>query len=206
MGWCKSSGGGIKKKIRPRYIEGAKNDGDWVSKTQGGLGFRDLVYFNKAFLAKQGWRLLKNPTSLAAQIIGAKYYPNSTVLEAIMGKRPSFACRGLLSACDVLKNGLIWWVGMVETFRFGMTNRFQSLFLFSLHGEVLMRRQGWWSSSTQIPSGGIPSWYMILFPKMKAALCQIPLSFMQADNSLIWRGTSHGEFLVKSTYHMEKEL
>jgi hypothetical protein len=29
---------------------------------------------------------------------------------------------------------------------------------------------------------------------------------MQADNSLIWRGTSHGEFLVKSTYHMEKEL
>jgi hypothetical protein len=51
------------------------------------------VYFDKTFLAKQGWRLLKNPTSLAVQIIGAKYYPNSTVLEAIMGKRPSFAWR-----------------------------------------------------------------------------------------------------------------
>jgi len=39
------------------------------SKAAGGLGFRDLVLFNQALLAKQGWRLIQNPSSLSAQII-----------------------------------------------------------------------------------------------------------------------------------------
>ena len=44
-------------------------------KANGGLGFRDLVCFNKALLAKKGHRLLQNPNSLVANIIKAKYYP-----------------------------------------------------------------------------------------------------------------------------------
>lgn len=60
-----------------------------------GLGFGDLVSFNKALLAKQIWRLLQNPTSLAARIIRAKYYPSKTVLEAKLGNRPSFALRSI---------------------------------------------------------------------------------------------------------------
>jgi hypothetical protein len=115
-----------------------------VWKTQGGLGFRDLVYLNTALLTKQCWRLLKNPTSLAAQIIGAKYYLNSTILEATMGKRHSFTWRSLMSTCDVLKMGSFGGWGMVEIFGFWVTNGFwlQSPFLFSLHIEVLRRMQG----------------------------------------------------------------
>jgi hypothetical protein len=37
-------------------------------------------------------------------------------------------------------------------------------------------------------------------------ICPIPLSPMQAKDSLIWRGTTHGEFSVRNAYHMEKEL
>jgi hypothetical protein len=54
---------------------------------------------------------MQNLDSVAAQIIGAKYYPQSTFLEGTLGKRPSFAWRSLMSACDVIKNGFIWRVG-----------------------------------------------------------------------------------------------
>ncbi|CAL2237477.1 unnamed protein product [Prunus armeniaca] len=40
-------------------------------KTKGGLGFRELVYFNQALLAKQRWRLLEFPNSLIAQMLKA---------------------------------------------------------------------------------------------------------------------------------------
>jgi hypothetical protein len=69
-----------------------------VSKSRGGLGFRDLVLFNKALLAKQIWRLYKNPESLVARIYQAKYYSSTNVLDAKIGKRPSLAWRSLLSA------------------------------------------------------------------------------------------------------------
>ena len=48
-----------------------------ASKSDGGLGFRDLYSFNMAVLAKQGWRLIENQESLCARILKAKYYPNT---------------------------------------------------------------------------------------------------------------------------------
>jgi hypothetical protein len=82
-----------------------------LSKAQGGMDLRDLAIFNKAFMAKQCWRLLQNPNSLEARILKAKYYQHSTILEANLGRQPSFAWRSLLSACDLLKNWIIWRVG-----------------------------------------------------------------------------------------------
>jgi len=70
------------------------------SKVVEGLGFRDLVTFNKALLAKQGWRLLQDPSSLLATILKEKYFPNSNFLGAKLGSRPSFAWRSLFDARD----------------------------------------------------------------------------------------------------------
>lgn len=52
------------------------------SKKEGGLGYKDRYTFNLAMLAKQGWRLLTNPNTLCAKVMKARYYPNSSVLQA----------------------------------------------------------------------------------------------------------------------------
>jgi hypothetical protein len=75
-----------------------ENDGRiaWTSwkkmrwaKEKGGLGFRDLEFFNLALLAKQGWWLIHNLESLVAKIMRTKYYPSGTFLEANICWKPS---------------------------------------------------------------------------------------------------------------------
>ena len=51
-------------------------------KVEGGMGFKDLKAFNLALLAKQGWRLSKNPTSLTHRVFKAKYFAGCSFIEA----------------------------------------------------------------------------------------------------------------------------
>ncbi|XP_028115672.1 uncharacterized protein LOC114313490 [Camellia sinensis] len=60
-----------------------------LPKQKGGLGFRSLVAFNRAMLAKKAWRLLKHPESLVAQLLKSWYFPTSSVLDASLGCNPS---------------------------------------------------------------------------------------------------------------------
>ncbi|XP_041001144.1 uncharacterized protein LOC121246895 [Juglans microcarpa x Juglans regia] len=55
------------------------------SKSNGGLGFRDFECFNKAMLAKQCWRMLKQPDSLVAKIMKEKYFKNVAIVDANLG-------------------------------------------------------------------------------------------------------------------------
>lgn len=68
------------------------------AKERGGLGFRDWEWFNLALLAKQDWRLLQDPNSLAAKILKEKYHPNGVFLEACLGRQPSYIWRSLWNA------------------------------------------------------------------------------------------------------------
>lgn len=76
-------------------------------KSDEGMGFRDMAKFNIALLAKQGWRILVQPTSLVRRILRAKYFSHSNFLSAQLGSNPSF----IWSAHRLLKMGLRWKVG-----------------------------------------------------------------------------------------------
>lgn len=81
------------------------------SKSNGGVGFRDLMQFNKALLAKQGWRIIQNENSLVARIFKVRYFPNSTFLEAPVKRNCSFIWRSIASARPILRQGCSWRVG-----------------------------------------------------------------------------------------------
>ncbi|KAK8344997.1 hypothetical protein V6Z12_A07G118500 [Gossypium hirsutum] len=80
-------------------------------KSVGGLGFKNLVLFNKALLAKQAWRLLLQPNYLLAKVLKACYYPFSNILSAKIGSYPLFTWRSICSARDLIADGILWRIG-----------------------------------------------------------------------------------------------
>ena len=75
------------------------------------MGFKDLKAFNIALLAKQGWRLVQNTESLAHRVLKARYFTNSSFLEAQVGKNSSYTWRSLMAAQEVLQRSLKWNIG-----------------------------------------------------------------------------------------------
>ncbi|XP_023879643.1 uncharacterized mitochondrial protein AtMg00310-like [Quercus suber] len=82
-----------------------------MPKDRGGLGFRDLKLFNIALLAKQGWRLQTNTSSLFCRVFRAKYFPLGSFVDVYLGRNPSYAWRSLMVAQGVVQNGRRWQVG-----------------------------------------------------------------------------------------------
>lgn len=95
--------------------QGDKKNIHWMNwdslcmpKNRGGLSFRSSEEFNRAMLAKQGWRLLKDDQSLVAQVLKSKYFNNCSFLEARLGKKSSFVWRSIIWCHDLLKRDIIW--------------------------------------------------------------------------------------------------
>lgn len=81
------------------------------SKKKGGMGFQDIHAFSLAMLTKQAWCLILNIHSLFYRVYKARYFPNSSFLEARMGCNPSYVWRSLLAVRDVIIQGSRWRVG-----------------------------------------------------------------------------------------------
>jgi hypothetical protein len=81
------------------------------SKDRGGLDFCDFECFNKAFLAKQGWRMITEPNSLCTRVLKVRYYKEGDFLSASCPKRASYTWRSIVYGQDLLREGLVWWVG-----------------------------------------------------------------------------------------------
>ncbi|CAL8136353.1 unnamed protein product [Prunus armeniaca] len=96
----------------------------WVSwqrlcqfKKAGGLGFRDLLCFYLAMLAKIGWRILQNPESLLARLLHEKYYFEYDFMHVVCGRKVSWGWKGILQGRRILEAGLRWRVENGECIR-----------------------------------------------------------------------------------------
>ncbi|XP_019179940.1 PREDICTED: uncharacterized protein LOC109175143 [Ipomoea nil] len=77
-----------------------------IPKKYGGLRFKDLRAFNLAMLGKQAWRFLTNTDSLVARVYKARYYPNNDFTEASLGGNPSYCWRSVMTAKQLVCNGV----------------------------------------------------------------------------------------------------
>ena len=80
-------------------------------KCDGGMRFKNLKWFNKALLAKQGWHLQMGGNSLLYRVLKAKYFPIGDFVHASIVHSPSYTWRSLISAQRLVIEGLRWRVG-----------------------------------------------------------------------------------------------
>jgi hypothetical protein len=85
----------------------------WLStpKGLGGMGFRDLVLFNKAMLGRQCWRLLTEPDSLCARVLKGRYFPNCDFWDAPKPRSASYTWRSIMAGNELVQNGVRWGIG-----------------------------------------------------------------------------------------------
>ena len=177
-------------------------------KAIGGLGFRDFLAFNDAFLGKLAWRLFHNPDILLSRIYKGKYCNSEDFLSVTEKKSISHGWRGVLLGRDLLRENMGWIVG---------------------NGLSIKAWQDPWLSMTeqQRPIGpatetssnitvaelffeGTRKWngekILNIFPQWESTIKTIKPSLAGAPDKLIWLGTDSGEYTTKSGYHTAIKL
>ena len=85
------------------------------SKSERGMGFKELSKFNDSLLAKQIWCLDKNEDSLFHKVFKAKFFPNCSIIECESFNKGSYAWKSIIQAKHVIELGRIWRVGNGES-------------------------------------------------------------------------------------------
>lgn len=143
-----------------------------LAKQKGGLGYRDIKCLNEAMSAKQGWCLIKHPTSLMAQILKAKYY---------------------------LREGIIWRVDEGQSIKIWGDHWIPSPTTYAIQSPhcilpsdarvctLMDEEPKWWN---------LPMLQELFSQEEVEKICSlIPCPGRQPD-TIIWLGTQDGEFFV----------
>ncbi|KAM6545595.1 hypothetical protein CsatB_026331 [Cannabis sativa] len=145
------------------------------SKFFGGLGFRSLIHHNQALLAKQAWRVLTTPDSIASQILKAR---------------------------ELLKEGLIWKVGNGQTIRTLQDSWIPDLRSLRFKNNsappsnkvsFFIKPNGSWDLNRLAE---------YFDHDLVACILKVPIGGPNSDDCLIWKGDPSGLLTVKSAYHL----
>lgn len=173
-----------------------------ISKGSGGLGFRKLREFNLSLLAKRGWEIITNPSTLAAKVLKARYFPDGDFLSAELGPNPSYLWSSLLAAKPLLQSGCRFRVGNGESL-----NIWRSPWLPSVDSGLI--------ATAPIPGleeakvcdlfkedrSGWDENLLGLFELRDCDLIRrIPISLNPNDDKLFWLLDSRGIYSVRSGY------
>ncbi|XP_073305819.1 uncharacterized protein [Primulina huaijiensis] len=172
-------------------------------KQYGGMGFRSLLDFNRALLAKQVWRIICDPASLMAKILKARYFRHGDILTAQLGSKPSYIWRSILWSRGLIPKGVRWrvgnglrikaypgkWIASLASGKSSMEGSNESLMV----SELILPDRTW--NVDKVRS---------LFPSFEAdSILDLPLHNHNTDDIRYWKWGRDGQYSVKSGYLLE---
>ncbi|KAH9725922.1 putative reverse transcriptase/RNA-dependent DNA polymerase [Citrus sinensis] len=177
------------------------------AKSRGGLGFRNLSSFNQALVAKQSWRIIQEPESLVTRVLKARYFKNSSLMQARLGSYPSFIWRSILWGRNVLEKGLRWRIGNGEQLLVYQSQwiprpiTFQPISPPSLSpdttvAELISEEQSWKEAVIRQH-----------FLKEDAdQILKIPLPRQPKPDQVLWHYDKKGNYSIKSGYQVAMKM
>ncbi|KAL5756474.1 hypothetical protein ACOSP7_020892 [Xanthoceras sorbifolium] len=165
------------------------------------MGFQKLSSFNKALVAKQCWRLIHHPTSLAARVLKVIYYPNCSFLEINVCSSPSPIWRGFIWGRSLIEQGSRWRIEGGLTVRIYGDRWIPVPWTFKVASAATLNENSI-VSSLKTTSG---AWNEVLIRASFSDLeSEAILSLSQAPDlspdTLYWHDDKLGIYTVKSEY------
>ncbi|KAA3474146.1 reverse transcriptase [Gossypium australe] len=173
-------------------------------KIAGGMGYRDLSFFNKALLTKQAWRLFAQPDCLLAKVLKARYFPFTNFLSARIGSYPSFTWRSICGARELIADGLLWRIGNGRK-----VNIWNDPWLPGPgNNRLLVQNMSiQWTTVNQLIDESSFTWKDDVIRKLvdldqARRILSIPLARPDVEDVLVWRYDNTGIYTVKSGYRV----
>ena len=167
------------------------------------MGFKDLSLFNDALWAKHTWRLLHDTSSLFYRVFKAKFFPNTSVMEAKVPANASYAWKSLMKGHDVIKHGARWRIASGRSVHIWGDNWLP----FKAAPKVVSQKVE--GSGLTMVSDLIDLMYKMwnedaidrtFFAFEATTIKNIPLCRSIQDDVLLWPFNSDGVYTVKSKY------
>lgn len=157
---------------------------------------------NSSMLAKIGWRLIKEPQSLLAQVLKGKYFRDQSFMESSIPASASHGWRSILAGREVLKKGLGWAVGDGDSIQVWNDPWLSFDFPRQPFGPPNAQDQTLTVKDLLCPLSNKWSLERVrrYLPQYEDIILSIKTSSVQSQDTLVWLYEKSGEYSTKTGY------
>ena len=143
------------------------------------------------------------------QVLKARYFPQCEFIEASLGNNPSFTWRSIMSAQNLVREGVWWRVGNGRSIRIWGDKWLPSSITYEVASPRHFLHQD--TRVSELIDQNAASWKAqvldaLFLPYEIEVIKGIPISSRLPANKLIWAETPNGKFNVKSAYGVAMQL